>query len=240
MAINSFYQISGKKVRLDFIENYEPFKNSSFVIKENENIQVPLNSIGSGFEMIFSLIYSYYLSIQNNRKIIILIDEPELHLHPDIQKKFVEFLLKISKNSQVILTSHSPIFVKQLLYNDKVKTIIINNDKSVSNIGDFKLTYLSSNEINYLAFGLATEEYHNELYEELNYKYYPNESSIKEFDKKFFINDKGESKSSPWKGNLNEVSIHTFIRNQIHHRKDNGVPDYNDLKKSITTMRTYL
>ena len=32
MAINSFYQISGKKVRLDFIENYEPFKNSSSVI----------------------------------------------------------------------------------------------------------------------------------------------------------------------------------------------------------------
>ena len=55
-------------------------KNSSFVLKENNNIQIPLSSIGSGFEMIFSLIYSYYLSKQNNKKMIILIDEPELHL----------------------------------------------------------------------------------------------------------------------------------------------------------------
>ena len=108
---------------------------------------------------------------------------------------------------------------------------------SISEISDFKLSYLSANEINYLAFGLATEEYHNELYEELNYKYYPAETNIKSFDLKFFINDKGETKTSPWKGNPNEVSIHTFIRNQIHHRKDNGIPNYDDLKKSIEFMR---
>ena len=88
-----------------------------------------------------------------------------------------------------------------------------------------------------MAFGLATEEYHNELYEELNYLFYQNEIHIKDFDAKFFITDKNEQKTSPWKGKPNEVSIHTFIRNQIHHRKDNGIPDYNELKKSIEFMR---
>lgn len=236
-AIIDFEKLSGERIWLDFINNYEPFSKASFVIKENENIQIPLSSMGSGYEMIFSLIYSYYLAKQNDKKIIILIDEPELHLHPDIQKKFVDFLLKISKDSQIILSSHSPILVKQLLYNDNIKTIVINKDKTISEISDFKLTYLSANEINYLAFGLATEEYHNELYEELNYKYYPNETYIKNFDAKFFIHDKNELKNYPWKGNPNEVSIHTFIRNQIHHRKDNGIPDYNELKKSIEFMR---
>ena len=236
-AINDFEKMSGKRIRLDFINNYEPFTKASFVMKEGENIQVPLSSIGSGYEMIFSLLYSYYLSKQNDKKIIIIIDEPELHLHPDIQKKFVQFLLKISKDSQIILSSHSPILVKQILYNDIVKTIVINKNKTISEISDFKLSYLSANEINYLACGLATEEYHNELYEELNYKYYPAETNIKSFDLKFFINDKGETKTSPWKGNPNEVSIHTFIRNQIHHRKDNGIPNYDDLKKSIEFMR---
>lgn len=149
-------------------------------------------------------------------------------------------MLEISSDSQVIITSHSPILVKQLLYNDLVKTIVINRDKTVSEIKKFKLSYLSANEINYLAFGLATEEYHNELYEEINYKYYPNETSIKEFDKKFFITDKKGQKQYPWKGHQNEVSIHSYIRNQIHHRKDNGIPNYEDLKSSIEYMRTCL
>ena len=44
----------------------------------------------------------------------------------------------------------------------------------------------------------------------------------------------------PWKGNQNEVSIHTFVRNQIHHQADNGKVSIMDLENSIKTMRTYL
>ena len=84
-------------------------------------------------------------------------DEPELHLHPSLQKKFIDFLLDISEQCQIILTSHSPILVKQLLYNDNVKTIVLNNDKTQSEISDFRLTYLSANEINYF---YATSEKH--------------------------------------------------------------------------------
>lgn len=238
-AIQKFQTISGYHVWLDFIDNYRPFKNSSFVLKENNNIQIPLSSIGSGFEMIFSLIYSYYLSKQNNKKMIILIDEPELHLHPDVQKKFVDFLLEISKDTQVIITTHSPILVKQLMYNEFVKSIVIHNDKTISDISDLKLSYLSSNEINYIAFGLATEEYHNELYEEIK-SLNGNTLKIKDFDNQFFVVTKNQQKLYPWIGNANEVSIHTFIRNQIHHRKDNGEAKYDDLKSSIDFMRSCL
>lgn len=238
-AIKKFQTISGYHVWLDFIDNYRPFKNSSFVLKENNNIQIPLSSIGSGFEMLFSLIYSYYLSKQNNKKMIILIDEPELHLHPDVQKKFVDFLLEISKDTQVIITTHSPILVKQLMYNEFVKSIVIHNDKTISTISDLKLSYLSSNEINYIAFGLATEEYHNELYEEIK-SLNGSTLGIKDFDNQFFVITKNQQKLYPWKGNANEVSIHTFIRNQIHHRKGNGEAKYDDLKSSIEFMRSCL
>ena len=239
-AIKKFNELSKLNIRLDFINNYEPFNSASFVLKDSNDIQIPLSAIGTGYEMIFSLLYSYYLAKQNNKKIIFLIDEPELHLHPRIQKNFVEFLLEISKECQIILTSHSPVLVKQLLYNSNIKSIIVNKNKTKSEIKDFKLSYLSSNEINYLAFDLATEEYHNELYEEINNKYYPLERRIKELDTRYFINDKKEKKNYPWKGNPNEVSIHTYIRNQIHHRKENGNPNYVDLKKSIDYMRSCL
>ena len=238
-AIQDFEKISGYKIWLDFLDNYSPFKNSSFVLKEKNNLQIPLSSIGSGFEMIFSLIYSYYLAKQNGKKLIILIDEPELHLHPDIQKKFVDFLLEISKDFQVILTTHSPILVKQIMYNDNIKSIVINKDKTISAINNLKLSFLSSNEINYVAFGLATEEYHNELYEELK-DLYGASANYKNFDNNFFVTFKGEEKKFPWKNHLNEVSLHTYVRNQIHHRKDNGEASYNDLKMSIDFMRKCL
>jgi len=54
-----------------------------------------------------------------------------------------------------------------------------------------KLSYISSNETNYLAFNLASEEYHNELYEELLYRYGEGQK-IKEFDNAFFVKLKGE------------------------------------------------
>ena len=238
-AINEFQKISNYRVQLDFVDNYKPFKDASFVVKKENNQQISLSSLGSGYEMIFSLIYSYYMSEQNNKNMIILIDEPELHLHPKIQQKFVEFLLEISKKAQIIVTTHSSLLIKQLAYNKFVKTIILERTKTFSIIGDRKLSYISSNETNYLAFNLATEEYHNELYEELFYKY-STSSRIKDFDNQFFIATKGEHKNYPWLQYPNEVSLHTYVRNQIHHRADNGQASYADLENSIKTMRTYL
>lgn len=57
--IEKFRNISDVKVQLDFIDNYNPFKHASFVIEKDKNLQIPLSSLRSGYEMIFSLIYSY-------------------------------------------------------------------------------------------------------------------------------------------------------------------------------------
>ena len=238
-AINKFYDISGYSIKLDFIDNYLPFKNANFVVETESNLQVNLSSLGSGYEMIFSLIYSYYMSKQNGKKLIILIDEPELHLHPKLQEKFVDFILEVSRDSQVILTTHSPLLIKQLSYNENIKNIILKKDKKIKEFEERKLSYISSNETNYLAFELPTEEYHNELYEELKMKF-GEEMGIKKFDKEFFIKIKNEKGLYRWKNEENQVSLHTFIRNQIHHRKENGIVSIENLKESIEKMRTYL
>ena len=189
--------------------------------------------------MIFALLYSFYLAQQSGKQLIALIDEPELHLHPRLQGKFVEFLLEFSKKAQIILASHSPLLVKQLSFNEKVKiSVIENNGQRVSEIDKRVLSYISANETNFLAFNLATEEYHNELYEELK-SMHGEDKKCKPFDNDFFVTEKGEPKNSPWMGNQNEVSDHTFIRNQIHHQKENGKTEYSVLKASIEKMRGF-
>lgn len=45
---------------------------------------------------------------------IFAIEEPETHLHPDLSRKFFNTLKDISKNKQIIITTHSPIFIDTL------------------------------------------------------------------------------------------------------------------------------
>ena len=242
-AVAKFKEISGYDVKLNVFENWKPFSSGFFAETRDNSVQVNINKMGSGYEMVFSLIYSFYLAQQSGKELIAFIDEPELHLHPILQGKFVEFLLEISSQAQIILTSHSPLFIKQLLYSGShSKIYVLKLEKGVPELSPMDsgvLPYVSANEINYLAFGLPTEEYHNELYEELKGRK-GDKQWYKEFDKGYFIDEVCEEAGYPWKGNANEVSLHTFIRNQIHHRKDNGSPDFENLRTSIVKMNSLL
>lgn len=241
-AIEKFSEISGNQLKLKLIDNWKPFANAYFGT-DKENLQsISLNQLGSGYEMIFSLIYSYYLSKKENKRLIVLIDEPELHLHPRLQSDFIKLLMEFSKDSQIILSTHSPLFVKQAMSNSSVQVKILtkaDNSVSVANPALSVLPYVSANEVNFVAFKLATEEYHNELYERLM-QLKATSNRIKDFDISFFQTEKGEPRNSPWMGHVNEVSIHTYIRNQIHHQSENGKVDYETLKSSIETMRVYI
>lgn len=241
-AVRKFETITGNAIKLKFIDNWKPFSNA-FLGIEKENLQtISLNQLGSGYEMIFSLIYSYFLSKKVNKSLIVLIDEPELHLHPKLQSDFVELLLQFSKDTQIILSTHSPLFVKQSMENKNVLIKVLNKTEDGVIVADPEsnvLPYISANEINFVAFQLATEEYHNELYEQIKMKKGEGKS-IKTFDNDYFVSEKLESRSFPWKGNANEVSIHTFLRNQIHHRVENGKANCENLLISIEKMREYI
>jgi predicted ATP-dependent endonuclease of OLD family len=77
--------------------------------------RLPLDHHGSGFiatvAMIFSIAVLQEYHRQLNKPLIIAVEEPEVHLHSNAQRTFLSYLKKVSKEHQVILTTHSPIFV---------------------------------------------------------------------------------------------------------------------------------
>lgn len=245
-AINKFQEISGENISLAHINNWTPHNKAFFCVEKENKQHILLDSLGSGYEMIFSLLYSFYLSQQSNKQLIVFVDEPELHLHPKLQESFVKILLEFSKSTQVILTTQSPLFVKQVLYNEKVQVNILKKENSevrIAKIKDRILPYLSANEINFIAFGLPTEEYHNELYEELKIRDDNRRATplnLKDFDHHFFQQTKQESANYPYNGVANQVSIHTHLRTQIHHRGTVGQADIVQIKQSIEKMRIFL
>lgn len=72
----------------------------------------PLELAGIGFLQVIQ-IFSYIVYF-NPR--VILIDEPDSHLHPDIQEKLVTVLFEVSAvfDCQVIMTTHSPNVIRAL------------------------------------------------------------------------------------------------------------------------------
>lgn len=218
------------------------FKNVTIAGDEG----VPINKRGSGVKRLILISFFRAEAIRKKSEesltsIIYAIEEPETSQHFDHQKKLVNAFLELSNldKTQVLLTTHSSVVVKEVGFDGLRLIVNKDNQKQILPIEKNRLPYPSLNEVNFLALGEVTEEYHNELYEELKNLKAPDQG-IKQFDNSYFVTEKGEPKDCDWKGNNNEVSIHTFIRNQIHHRADNGVAEFQKLKNSIIKMRQFL
>lgn len=79
-----------------------------------------------GYINIFNIVDALYDSSENN---VILIDEPEISLHPDLQRKLFSLLVEYSKDKQIIVSTHSPYFVDWKLFSDKTKIIRLKKEK---------------------------------------------------------------------------------------------------------------
>lgn len=69
----------------------------------------PVSFLGKGMRSIYLLsLLEAYLEDEQRTPGILLMEDPEIFLHPRLQKASSEILYRISKKSQVIFTTHSP------------------------------------------------------------------------------------------------------------------------------------
>lgn len=75
--------------------------------------EIELSNVGAGVRSIYilSLLQSY--QAVSAKHTIFIIEEPELYLHPQLQKLMAKTLSEISCDNQVIFTSHSPIMLRE-------------------------------------------------------------------------------------------------------------------------------
>jgi len=93
-----------KKFKDLISEDIEFFLND----KSNRNIQ----GKGSGLQRLgYILLHSRIIEKLKKKSVIFCVDEPDVFLHQGLQKKLKEHLQYIAKSHQVIITSHSPIFI---------------------------------------------------------------------------------------------------------------------------------
>lgn len=79
------------------------------------NYEIELSNVGAGVRSIYILsLLQVYQTMQKNNTIFV-IEEPELYLHPQLQKSMAKTISEISKKNQVFFTTHSPLMLKEFL-----------------------------------------------------------------------------------------------------------------------------
>jgi predicted ATPase len=71
----------------------------------------PLDGISGGISSIIDITWQLYLLYEDNKPFVALIDEPENHLHPELQKSFLGNLIKAFPNVQFIVATHNPLII---------------------------------------------------------------------------------------------------------------------------------
>jgi predicted ATP-dependent endonuclease of OLD family len=234
------------ETRLSIFDSSAPF-DSAFISREIGTLNVSTNSLGSGVEMIISLLFLETLASLSKEQIIIFIDEPELHLHPQLQEAFVQYLHTLSSEKQIILSTHSPFFYKNCLGKSNIELIVTKCDDKkciIDNSTELLKTFPWSpswGEINYFAYNLPTLEFHNELY---GYLQEQNQAFLQKDIEQYFVT-KGISANTNWirinkdgSQQTETVTAMTYIRNYIHHPENTNNPPYthDEINNSIEIM----
>lgn len=252
---NAFHKIYEGEKTFSEIKNDQDSKKIIFT--DSKGGEVDLNNMSTGEKQIIYRVGYILKNLANISEGIILIDEPEISLHPTWQTKFKDFLFEIFKdyNVQIIIATHSPYIFKNF---DNTKEECIKIDRTKVNSEKISVVFPnvpytpSVNLINYLAYGIIDELLHIELYTLLQIK--EKRDRIKNSWNKS-TQSKNQDGIEDWLQDSNggnmpikqtffrgtkkvEETIMTWIRNKIHHSDENSRPnfDQNDLKKSIDEM----
>lgn len=94
-----------------FFDLNQPYKGTIFGHKTEQDQIIGISNCGSGISILVSLALLIAFAKESKEQIIVLIDEPELHLHADLQKNLLSFLKE--QSFQSVISTHSHLFLDQ-------------------------------------------------------------------------------------------------------------------------------
>ena len=101
--INGIFNILELDVKL---KGFSKDEKTMPIFENSAGEEFDINDLSSGEKQLFLRTLSIKMLEPNNS--IILIDEPELSLHPKWQQRIIEVYKKIGENNQIIIATHSP------------------------------------------------------------------------------------------------------------------------------------
>ena len=97
-----------RTLELSLLDVEQPFDKAFFALRTGTN-QIDISNMGSGIAMILAYVLLEQISKLADERPIFLIDEPELHCHPQLQRKLADHFHLTQ--GQTIFSTHSPLLV---------------------------------------------------------------------------------------------------------------------------------
>lgn len=172
-------------------------KSTATYSHEINPLEVRNKNTGSGVSYVIAIIVmTFSLAIkENTENPLIIIENPEIHLHPLGQIKLMTFLKFMSQFCQIILETHSDHIIKNFLQYTNGQVIKLNKDYVpiyYNKRSKYTLKTLTLGEVQWEAFDLPTIDFHIALLSYLQAKF--NQFSLNRLDD--LIRDTGTFKSN--------------------------------------------
>lgn len=129
-SMDSFNQLFWKIIgyKLEWTIDQNESGNYYFKCKKESHTHTG-EGLGDGCWSAFVISAALFDSNPND---VIVIDEPELSLHPTVQKRLLSILMEYSSTRQIILSTHSPYFISwDAIINGGLLIRIVNQNNSI-------------------------------------------------------------------------------------------------------------
>ncbi|MCD7714039.1 MAG: ATP-binding protein [Prevotella sp.] len=240
-AFNEFFgRIKFKGIHSD--------KDEIRIIFEKNHSNIPVDDLSTGEKQIVFRGAYLLKNINNMSGGVVLIDEPELSMHPSWQQKILKYYRNLftvagEQKTQMFFATHSEYVLQQALEDkDNVLIIALTDDngtiKAKNISAPIVLPTITSAEINYLAFGIVSTDFHIALYGYLQSKYGLN--SIKECDEyikqQVCYDSVLHNREFKDRAGLCIETLPTYIRNAIDHPDSHRPYTQKELRQSIELL----
>lgn len=109
------YILFDNQEKIEFYTNSDIQKDTQVILEfqiGKRGNKKDINLLGSGTLQIIEILLNLYDHVQITDLNIILLDEPDSHIHRDIQKRLLEIITKFADRNQVVMTTHNESLIR--------------------------------------------------------------------------------------------------------------------------------
>lgn len=99
----------------------------------------PIDAVSGGISSIIDITWQLYMFVDTSESFVALIDEPENHLHPELQKNFLGNLIKAFPKVQFIVATHNPFMISAV----RDSNVYVLNYNELNKVFSTKLDYVN-------------------------------------------------------------------------------------------------
>ena len=134
-ATQCFQTNSAPSLHVQFAVRFaaqEIFRIETVIINKEREREDLLDTMSAGMKSIYILsLLEAYIKESNRMPCIIMMEDPEIYLHPQLQKVASEVLYRLSKKNQVIFSTHSP----NMIFNftsKQIRQVVLDHEYSTT------------------------------------------------------------------------------------------------------------